>query len=112
MMKEDKTLLLLLHLSQLLCFVTGFIGIILPLVLWLMQRDKVIDMDAHGKAVMNFQMSLLIYTIVSGILTVVLIGFVGLAIVFFLGLIYPLINVVRVRNDQPPAYVLSLPLLK
>ena len=53
-MREDRQLLMLTHLSQLLDLVTGIGGFIVPLVIWLTQKDKVLGMDAHGKMILNF----------------------------------------------------------
>ena len=58
MMRADKNLLIVTHLSQLLDLVTGFGGLIVPVVLWLTQKERVIGMDEHGKAIVNFQISL------------------------------------------------------
>jgi hypothetical protein len=38
MLREDKNLLVVTHLSQLLDLVTGMGGLIVPLVLWLTQK--------------------------------------------------------------------------
>ena len=40
MMKEDKQLLVVTHLSQLLDFVSGIGGFIVPLIIWLVKRMK------------------------------------------------------------------------
>ena len=63
-MREDKQLLVMTHLSQLLDLVTGVGGFIVPLILWLTQRDKVAGMDMHGRMIINFQISLFIYSII------------------------------------------------
>ncbi len=39
-MKNNKQLLVLTHLSQLLDFVTGIGGLIVPLVLWILKKTK------------------------------------------------------------------------
>lgn len=44
-MRKDNQLLVVTHLSQLLTFVTGFGGLIVPLILWATQKDKVLQMD-------------------------------------------------------------------
>ena len=62
-MKEDRQLLVITHLSQLVTLVTGFGSLLVPLILWVTQKDKVYEMDAHGKNILNFQLSLLIYSI-------------------------------------------------
>ena len=55
--REDKQLLVITHLCQLLTFITGVGGLIVPLILWLTQRDRVADMNKHGKEIFNFQLS-------------------------------------------------------
>ncbi len=60
-MKEDRQLLVITHLSQLLDFVTGIGGLIVPLILWSTKKDEIIDMDRHGKAILNFRISMLLY---------------------------------------------------
>ena len=64
-LRKDNQLLVLAHLSQLLTYVTGFGGLIVPLIIWLTQKDKVQDMDEHGKAIINFQLSILLFSILS-----------------------------------------------
>ena len=63
MQTENRILLAATHLSQLLDFVTGLGGLIVPLVIWLTQKDKVIDMDENGRAIINFRISMIIYLI-------------------------------------------------
>lgn len=64
MMIENRQLLVLTHLSQLLDLVTGVGGFIAPLVIWLTKKDDVIDMDLHGKAILNFRISMFIYILI------------------------------------------------
>ena len=57
-MRQDNQAIAITHLTQLLDVVTGFGGFIVPLILWLVQRDRIISMDLHGKAIMKFQISM------------------------------------------------------
>lgn len=107
--RTDNQLLVITHLAQLLTYVTGFGGLIVPLVIWATQKDRVEGMDVHGKAILNFQISILIYSIVSipliflfglGILTLIVIG--------ILALVLPIINAVKASNNELPSYPLSL----
>ena len=63
-MKENRQLLVFTHLSQLLDFVTGIGGFIVPLLLWLVKKDEVFDMDRHGKAILNFRISMFLYLLI------------------------------------------------
>ena len=107
--REDRTLLALTHLSQLLDYITGFGGFILPLILWLTNKDRVVDMDEHGKSIANFQISLFVYCLLS-IPAILLFG-LGLLILLaliVLGFILPIINAIKASNGQKPNYYISI----
>ena len=63
-MREDRQLLMLTHLSQLLDFVTGIGGFVAPLILWILKKEKVLGMDFHGKAILNFRISMFLYVLI------------------------------------------------
>lgn len=58
---EQKQMGLFLHLSQFANLILFPIGIILPIVLWQTQKDKMPALDAHGKMVVNWMISSTIY---------------------------------------------------
>ena len=63
-MIENRQLLVLTHLSQLLDLITGVGGFIAPLIIWLIKKDEVFDMDRHGKAILNFRISMFLFAII------------------------------------------------
>lgn len=108
-MRQDNQLIVLTHLSQLVLFVTGFGSLIVPLILWATQKERVYQMDNHGKNIINFQLSLIVYFIVC----IPLILFFGLGLLGFLILgifsfIFPIINAIKASNGEIPKYPLSL----
>ena len=112
-MKEDQQLLMLTHLSQLLDLVTGIGGFIVPLVIWLTQKDKILGMDAHGKMILNFQISIFIYSLVSVPLIFLFgIGVLMLIAIGVIALVFPILNAVRVNNGEIPEYPLAIQFLK
>ncbi|MDT0644553.1 DUF4870 domain-containing protein [Zunongwangia sp. F363] len=112
-MREDRQMLVITHISQLLDLITGFGGFIVPLILWATQKDKVIGMDAHGKMVMNFQISLFIYSIICIPLIFLFgIGFLLLGVVWVFGIIMPIINAINASNGEPCHYPLTIELIK
>lgn len=73
--QSDRNYAMVLHLTPVLALPTaGLTFLILPLVLWLIRKDDSPFINDHGKETVNFQISLLIYFLVSGALFVVLIG--------------------------------------
>ena len=107
--REDRQLLFITHLCQLLTFATGFGGLVVPLILWLIQRDKIVDMNEHGKAIVNFQLSLIVFYIVCIPLILFFgLGIIGWVLLCIAGFIYPIINAIRASNGEYPKYPLSL----
>jgi len=97
----------------LLDFVTGIGGFLVPLIIWLIKKDEVFDMDRHGKAILNFRISMFIYLLicVPAILLFGL-GILGFIVIGIFYLIFPIINALRASNNQPPNYPLSIQFLK
>ncbi|RDY61962.1 DUF4870 domain-containing protein [Flagellimonas nanhaiensis] len=108
--RKDNTLLSVTHLTQLLHYVTGFGGFIVPLIIWLTSRRNVEGMDEHGKAIVNFQLSLLLYIIIS-IPAILLfgLGILGLIGVGILGFVLPIVNAVKAANGESPSNFLTIP---
>jgi uncharacterized Tic20 family protein len=112
-MKENKQLLVLTHLSQLLDYVTGIGGLLVPLILWLVNKNNVINMDEHGKAILNFRISMLLYLLIC----IPLILFFGLGLLgfFVIGIFYfifPIMNAIKASNDQEPSYPFSISFIR
>ncbi|WP_225035724.1 DUF4870 domain-containing protein [Winogradskyella sp. SM1960] len=107
--RTDNQLLVLTHLSQLLTYVTGFGGLITPLIIWATQKEQVDGMDAHGKSIVNFQLSMLIYTIISiPLIIVVGLGIVTLVLIAILAFVMPIVNAIKASNGELPSYPLSI----
>ncbi|RKE94787.1 DUF4870 domain-containing protein [Ichthyenterobacterium magnum] len=108
-MKQDRQLIVITHLSQLITLVIGFGSLILPLILWATQKEKVYAMDKHGKQIMNFQLSLIIYTIICIPLILLFgLGLLGFLILGIIAIIFPIINAIKASNGQTTTYPLSL----
>ncbi|MFV0564823.1 MAG: DUF4870 domain-containing protein [Flavobacteriaceae bacterium] len=82
------------------------------MIIWLTQKDKVEDLDAHGKSILNFQISLFIWcNICIPLVFLCGLGFVGLIIFGLISVILPIINAIKVSNGQWPSYPVSFTFL-
>jgi len=54
---DDKSYLKILNISALGFLFFPLLGIILPLIFWIMKRDKIKDVDFIGKKILNFQIT-------------------------------------------------------
>jgi len=108
-MRQDRQLIVLTYLSQLITLVIGFGSLILPLILWMTNKEKVYQMDTHGKNIINFQLSILIYSIICIPLILLLgLGILGLIALAFVAIIFPIINAIKASNGETPTYPLSI----
>lgn len=107
--RTDNTLLAITHLTQLLGYAIGFGSLIVPLILWLSSRDRVEGMNEHGKSIINFQLSLILYIIVS-IPAILLLGLGILMLIAtaVLGFILPIVNAVKAANGESPSYFMTI----
>ena len=111
-MKTNNQLLVITHLSQLLDLVTLVGGFFVPLIIWLKNKDKVYHMDEHGRAIINFRISMLIYLAIC----IPLVLFFGLGILGFIviGVLYfilPILNAIKASNGEQPNYPFSLKII-
>lgn len=107
-MREDRQLIVITHLSQLITLVTGFGSLIVPLIIWATQKEKVFQMDTHGKNIINFQLSLIVYCIICIPLILLFgLGLLGFVVLGIIAIIFPVINAIKASNGETPTYPLS-----
>jgi hypothetical protein len=108
---DERTFSMLCHLSALSGLIIPFGHIIVPLVIWLLKKDEFPEVYRQGKAALNFQLSLTIYSIIAGILVIILVGFVLLGAIFLFGLIMTIVASVKSSNGERFEYPLSINLI-
>ncbi|WP_394746667.1 DUF4870 domain-containing protein [Spongiimicrobium salis] len=99
-LREDYATISLMHYAQLLNFMGPF-GLIVPLILWSGKKHEIKDMDTHGKQILNYQISLLMYSLIffflffiSFILTFIFIGFLFMFLLILVAIPLALLNII------------------
>jgi len=87
-----------------------FIGLWGPLIILLAAKDK--NVKKHAKNALNWQLSSIIYYIVSFILMIILIGFLLLFAVYIVNIVFSIIAAVKASEGETWKYPLSIPFLK
>ena len=109
----SKKWLLLLHLLPAVGIIIPFANVVFPLILWAYKRDESPQLDAQGRAVINFHLTITL---------VLILGLTLLVLYFYVGLVLLLLTVVgallsvfrntqRVLQNRPCRYPLSLKFL-
>lgn len=99
--QTDKNYSTLTHLSGFVGWVFPFGNIIAPLLLWSAKKNDSSYIDAHGKAAVNFQLSILFYCILLAVLLIPITIFtLGLGLVAILLAIIPalILKIVLIIN--------------
>jgi uncharacterized Tic20 family protein len=98
---EVRTWSVLCHASALLGLFFHFFGHLLgPLLVWLIKRADAPEIDANGKESLNFQLSMLIYDIIAGILCLVVIGIPILIALWILNTVFVIIASIRTSEGK------------
>lgn len=108
-MKINRQLIVVTHLSQLLDFVTGIGGLLVPLIIWILKKDEIVNMDVHGRSIINFRITMFLYLLVCVPLIIFFgLGLLGMLVIGIFYFIYPIINAIKASNNEEPIYPLSI----
>jgi len=111
--KDARMWAMFSHLAALAGIVVPVIGcIIAPLIVWQIKKDEFSFVADQGKEALNFQISILMYAIVSGLLCFACVGFVLLPAVYIFDLIFLLIAAVKANDGESYRYPLTIRFIK
>jgi uncharacterized protein len=116
---QARTWNMLCHLSALAGFIIPFGNILGPLLVWQIKKNEIPSTNVHGKAALNFQITVVIALLVGAALAVVLsffcVGFLLIPVVMLIGLaglIFAIIAGIKANNGEDYKYPFSLELVK
>lgn len=131
-LQEDKGQLLLINLSGLFIILNPIMGIIIPLVIWISKKDKILHADETGKKLLNFQISWLLVLCLIFILVALycvffqkmdsrgtinsplaaLFSLIPLGLYYTYSIIVIVNNSIRIKNNMQVNYKLSFRIIK
>ena len=109
---------MLCHLSALaICIPFG--NIIGPLLVWQIKKNEIPSVNVHGKAALNFQITVSIVVIIGWIAATIL-AFIGIGFLLYpvvmlialLGLVFAIIAGIKANNGEDYKYPYSFELIK
>ena len=100
---DEKSFVVLMHASQ---FISSFIA---PLIMWLLFKEKSQLVNDSGKNILNFQISIAIYTLV---LCFTCVGAVLVIFVAIAAIILIIIAIIKALNNETWVYPLSIRFIK
>ncbi|MEM7622616.1 MAG: DUF4870 domain-containing protein [Planctomycetota bacterium] len=119
--EADRTYAMLLHLSLLVHLVLPVIAIIVPLVMWKSREDRSPFVDDHGREVVNFQITMVLYSVLlPAIATVIValtcgVGFIllpiAVAVPYVLGVVGMILGAIASNRGEYFRYPMTLRLI-
>jgi uncharacterized protein len=106
--QDNRTWGMLAHLSTFAGYAVPLGNIIGPLVILLIKKDQMSFVEANAKEALNFQISILIYIVISVILAFFFIGFLTLFAVIICDLIFTIVAAVKANEGVVYRYPLSI----
>jgi uncharacterized Tic20 family protein len=107
--KEACTWAMLCHILGLGWVVIPAIGgVIGALIIWQIKKDQFLFADQHGKEALNFQISMLIYGVIAGLLCFVCIGGFLLPAVIIADVVFAIIAAIKASQGETYRYPLSI----
>ena len=90
---DERTYALLMHLSLLAQLVLTLLALLIPIIMWQVKKDQSPFLDDHGREAVNFQISLIIWSIIFTVISIPL-GFITCGIGFALALVPYVIGII------------------
>ena len=108
----EKTWGMLCHIGCFIGFFLPFGHILVPLFIFFIKKDTSEFIKLHSKESLNFQISLTIYFIIAGILTIILIGHLFILALLAVEVIFVIIASMKANNGVMYKYPLSIRFIK
>jgi uncharacterized Tic20 family protein len=110
--ESERNWAMLCHLSAFAGFFFPFGGIVGPLICWLSRKDESAWVDENGKAAMNFNLSILLYSVLIIPLCFILIGFVLIGFLITLKVVCIIIGSIKGSRGERFKYPLAIPFIQ
>lgn len=110
--ESERNWAMLCHLSAFAGFFFPFGAIIGPLVCWLSKRDESVWVYLNGKDSLNFQLSTLLYIVLTIPLMFILIGIPIVAVLIILRVVCVIIASVKASKGESFKYPLVIPFIQ
>ena len=110
--ESERNWAMLCHLSAFAGFFFPFGGIIGPMIFWLSRKDDSAWININGKAAMNFNLSMLLYIVLTIPLLIILVGIPIIIALGILKIVCVTIASIKAARGEIFKYPLSIPFVQ
>ena len=102
----------LMHISQFAGIILPGLGFVAPIILWIMNKENNEKVNATGRHIVNFMISMFIYYAISGALCCIVIGIPMLIALGIMHIVFVIIATIKANNGEIWKYPLTISFLK
>ena len=106
--ESERNFALAMHLSPFGTFIIGPLALLAPLVLWLIRKDHSNFNDDHGREILNFMISLVIWILIC---CVTVIGIVAVPVLLVVAFVSPIRAAIAASRGEYFRYPMTFRLL-
>jgi uncharacterized Tic20 family protein len=103
---------MIIHLSIMAGYLVPFAGFVVPVLLWQLKKHEHAQIDAHGRNVANWLLSLLVYAAVAWMMIFTLIGAVigipALLLLALLNVVFAIVGGIKANDGVVWAYPFTI----
>ena len=112
--KDARMWAMFCHLAGLAGYVVPVVisGIIAPLIVWQIKKDEHPFVNEHGKEAVNFQISILLYTVICILFIFICVGVIMLVAVGIFNIVCLLIAAIKANNGEYYRYPICIRFIK
>jgi uncharacterized Tic20 family protein len=111
---DERLWATLIHVSAILGIVigVGLVGWLGPLIIFLVFKDRSAFVAQHGRATLNFQITMAIAAVVAALLWIVVVGILITGAIYVVVIVFSIIAAIAANRGEPYTYPLSIRFLK
>jgi uncharacterized Tic20 family protein len=98
--RETNQWAMFIHFSILAGWIVPIAGLIVPILLWQIKKDELPGIVPHAHIVLNWIVTSLVYALISLVLSLVLIGFLGFIALAIATLVFAIIGGVKANEGE------------
>ena len=106
--KDERMWGMFCHLSALSGFIIPFGNLIGPLIIYSMKKEEYAFVADQGKESLNFQISVMIYLIAGGLISIFFVGFILFGALILVSLVLTVVASVRANDGEYYRYPLTI----
>ena len=105
---DERSYCAMMHVAQFAGIVLPLAGFVLPIVMWQMEKDNSENVNKHGKMIVNWMISLVVWSIIASVLIFLFVGVPLIIALLILNLVFVVKGAIAANKGEFFKYPMTL----